>query len=742
MSEKHIRTAAAKNPEDLGCSPAHTLAFHPHEEMDTTMRPKLSRAVLIGACGVAFALTANAQVPQMINYQGRVTVGGTNFDGTGQFKLALVNGPGNVTFWSNGTAAVSINVTKGLYSVLLGDFTIPNMAVLPATVFTNGNVRLRVWFNDGVHGEQQLSPDQRIAAVGYAVMSATAATVPDGAITSSKIAAGAVGSAQIAAGAVGAEQLDSSALANEQSTNSASSINLISFGAKGNDVTDDSTTLQNALNAARVTGQSIFVPDATFVISNNINIPIGVRIFGNGAFLGAPGSHRPAFRFLGTGALFTVNANAVIEGIYFAGPGANRLGTTGVFFNLGEGQNVLSRCYFDGWDTAVHVFEATGNHITLNRIRNNNVGVLVDGNAAQTLLQGNWISFNNSNQVVIGTPGLLSPTATMIIGGDFATIPGASVLLLNKGIQTTLLNIHAENITTAGITATSGVDLTVMDSQLWGSTCANCYGITFGGQNTLSLKNVQFQVFDARSSSVVRQLDQSGTVIDLDNSVGWTMDVVTNGAWPFTNTLYFTTKPELPIYTVSGKAFVTNGADASFDAATANVLLVNASLSAATNPASFGNIALHSMVLSNTASGIAGGSAASNTIFYVNTSAGGFTATLTTSFFAPTQDRIFGFYKTSVDTNVFILDSGATTRGIGNYGEQVAFTNAGRGLLLFAARGTLGGTKTNYWVPFVDVGSPTPGLTATTNIHMLTALPSTFSTLYFTNGLLKGVSTP
>ena len=29
--------------------------------------------------------TASAQVPGIINYQGRVTVGGTNFDGTGQF---------------------------------------------------------------------------------------------------------------------------------------------------------------------------------------------------------------------------------------------------------------------------------------------------------------------------------------------------------------------------------------------------------------------------------------------------------------------------------------------------------------------------------------------------------------------------------------------------------------------------------------------------------------------------------
>lgn len=54
---------------------------------------------------------------------------------------------------------------------------------------------LRVWFNDGTNGSQMLTPDQQIAAVGYAMM---AGNVPDGAITSAKIAAGAVGGTQLA----------------------------------------------------------------------------------------------------------------------------------------------------------------------------------------------------------------------------------------------------------------------------------------------------------------------------------------------------------------------------------------------------------------------------------------------------------------------------------------------------------------------------------------------------------------
>jgi len=161
----------------------------------------------------------DAQVPGIINYQGRIISGGTNFDGTGQFQFALVNGMGAPTYWSNGVATVSLTVTKGLYSVLLGDTTIANMAAIPVTVFTNTDVRLRVWFNDGIHGAQQLTPDQRLAAAGYALMAAnvpagaiTSAQLASNAVTSANLAPGAVTTAAIAGGAVGANQLASNAV--------------------------------------------------------------------------------------------------------------------------------------------------------------------------------------------------------------------------------------------------------------------------------------------------------------------------------------------------------------------------------------------------------------------------------------------------------------------------------------------------------------------------------------------------
>ncbi len=165
----------------------------------------------------AFILTGSihaqvAQVPPLINYQGRVAVGTVNFDGAGLFKFALVNEDGTLTFWSNdGTSvagsepadAVSIGVGKGLYSVLLGDVALPNMAAIPAAAFSNADVRLRVWFDDGVNGSQLLTPDQRLAPAAYLSAGAvTSAAIADGAIVGAKIAPGTIDGTRIAAGSL------------------------------------------------------------------------------------------------------------------------------------------------------------------------------------------------------------------------------------------------------------------------------------------------------------------------------------------------------------------------------------------------------------------------------------------------------------------------------------------------------------------------------------------------------------
>src|ERR1035437_2436502 len=116
----------------------------------------------------------------MFIYQGRVRDNGSNFNGTGRFKFALVTGtdPTFVTYWSNDgtsangsepTAAVSAAVTNGLFTVVLGDSSVAHMTVIDASVFARPNLELRIWFDDGVQGSTALSPVQNLTPAPYAI---------------------------------------------------------------------------------------------------------------------------------------------------------------------------------------------------------------------------------------------------------------------------------------------------------------------------------------------------------------------------------------------------------------------------------------------------------------------------------------------------------------------------------------------------------------------------------------------
>ena len=155
-----------------------------------------ARASLFLTALGASALTSAAG-PQVLNHQGRIAVDGVNFNGSGLFKFALVNAAGNVTYWSNdGTgaagsqpsAAVTLTVAKGLYAVLLGDSSLANMGSVPPAVFVNSEIYLRVWFNDGSNGFQQLGPDQRLAAAPYAMMAEKAAAASEANLFSGTLA--------------------------------------------------------------------------------------------------------------------------------------------------------------------------------------------------------------------------------------------------------------------------------------------------------------------------------------------------------------------------------------------------------------------------------------------------------------------------------------------------------------------------------------------------------------------------
>ena len=129
-------------------------------------------------------LPVQAAAPEHVNYQGSVQVDGVLFNGTGQFKFALVDSTGTTTYWSNDntsvaggepTASVPLSVAGGLFAVDLGDTSLPNMtqALTANIVANNAPVYLRVWFDDGVNGSQLLTPSEQLGSVPYALATDT-----------------------------------------------------------------------------------------------------------------------------------------------------------------------------------------------------------------------------------------------------------------------------------------------------------------------------------------------------------------------------------------------------------------------------------------------------------------------------------------------------------------------------------------------------------------------------------------
>jgi hypothetical protein len=268
---------------------------------------------------LTLSLPVSAQVPPVLSYQGRLTEGGANFDGPAQFKFALVNGGGTLTFWSNNnsssggaepTQSVPLAVAQGLFTVMLGDTSLSNMQPIPSSVFTNSEVGLRIWVASGTNGFQLLAPDQHLGAVGYAMVSAT---VPDGALTGAKLAVGSVQTANIANGAINSLQLAPNAVSSLNLASAAvtsfklapasvtsaaiapAAVDLTNLNfalgyvnvqhppylAKGDGVSNDAAAIQTALNAAGTKGGGIvFLPLGNYYIASHLSVPANTTLAG------------------------------------------------------------------------------------------------------------------------------------------------------------------------------------------------------------------------------------------------------------------------------------------------------------------------------------------------------------------------------------------------------------------------------------------------------------------------------
>jgi len=199
----------------------------------------------------------------VLRHQGRIVVGGKNFNDTGDFKFAIVNEAGTKTYWSHDgssqladepTSSVAISVRQGRYSVLLGA---GGMQAVPQGTFDNGDAHLRIWFK-GSGGFVHLAPDARLGGASYATVTEE---LENGAVTSSKLANGAVTGAKIANGAVRASDIAGGAVTASRLANGS-----VGAAQLGSDL--DGTDLGSGAAAENLGGSGLAaVPGGGIVLS-------------------------------------------------------------------------------------------------------------------------------------------------------------------------------------------------------------------------------------------------------------------------------------------------------------------------------------------------------------------------------------------------------------------------------------------------------------------------------------------
>jgi len=210
------------------------------------------RLALIVAFVCIAASAAFSAVPPMISYQGKLMQpsGAPVPDGTYSIQFAIYDDPVSADpahkLW--GETNPNVQVKGGLFSVLLG-----SVNNLPGNIFDNPNR----FFGVKVGGDPEMVPRQQIASVGYALKAAaadTAATVPDGAITTGKLADASVSNAKIALGAVDGSKIAASSVSADKIMDGAVSMAKVADGA----ITAAKIGAQEAWHLVGASGQPAF----------------------------------------------------------------------------------------------------------------------------------------------------------------------------------------------------------------------------------------------------------------------------------------------------------------------------------------------------------------------------------------------------------------------------------------------------------------------------------------------------
>lgn len=110
---------------------------------------------------VLFSANLSAQVPRMINYQGKLTTpAGLLIDGVYSMTFNIYDAAvGGSSLWNETQPAVTVD--KGVFSVLLG-----SVNSIPDSVFQYGAIR---YLGVQVGADPEMAPRKEIVSVGYAI---------------------------------------------------------------------------------------------------------------------------------------------------------------------------------------------------------------------------------------------------------------------------------------------------------------------------------------------------------------------------------------------------------------------------------------------------------------------------------------------------------------------------------------------------------------------------------------------
>ena len=199
-------------------------------------------------------------------------------------------------------------------------------------------------------------------------------------------------------------------------------LNVKDFGATANDVSDDHTAIQAAIDSAALTGSTVFFPAGNYKVSQSLTVPAGVSLIGEGRGMTSTGTPSLGTIITNTGSSVTIRitgTNVSIESLVIYDD--QNAGAAGGIEVIGDGtiveSVVLNKLLISGFTdgTALKLKALNAGGVTYCsfydiRVRYGKVGILIDE------ASGSFINSNSFYHGAISGDGF--DYGIHIIGGN------------------------------------------------------------------------------------------------------------------------------------------------------------------------------------------------------------------------------------------------------------------------------------------------------------------------------------